>query len=158
MTENFMDYLEAHPRLVPGILKHCGLRVYQDKYQDYQQDVLLVLWEMWGESETLADFEKVAFTSARCRVLDIVRKEIRISTRTDYYGETMEVVVADFSARSEMEVNLFLASLPKFEKLICQHLLAGQTIAEIARALGCSRGKIYRGLGAIEMATKRFFK
>lgn len=143
MTETFLNYLSTHPTLIPGILKSCHVYKTQTNYEDYSQEVYLLLWSLWqkvqGEEKI---FAKLAFTHGRCRLLDRMRYDLRREN-------PLVAIPEDFDLPFyEAENNLpeFFTVLTDFEKELCQALIEEDSLTAAAKKLNISRNKIYRSL------------
>lgn len=156
MEESFMLYLRTHPTLVKGILKSCGLKSYQENYEDYFQEAQLILWQLWQKHlQDLAIFEKVAFTYTRCRILDFIRRDLFIQQVTERMPETLDL---PYEEEEELVLQTFLATLSPFERSLCLALSEFENLAQVASHLKVSRNRIYRQLPKLQEKVKNFFK
>lgn len=154
MMNDFSLYLQNHPQLIPGILKSARISTHHPNHEDYQQDVTLFLLQRYNECQTLEDFEKTAFTYARCRFIDLVRKEF-------YRTQRQTSLQEDFDISYEAEFFLtpeFYQVLTPFEVLICECLLKDPCKKHTAQRLNISRAHFYRQLEVIRKKAKNYYQ
>lgn len=155
MTETFFNYLSTHPTLIPGILKCCHVNKLQKNYEDYSQEVYLFLWSLWQEVQENEElFSKLAFTTARCRLLDRMRYDLRRENPLVTLPEDFDLPFY------EPENNLpeFFAVLTDFEKELCQVLIEEDSLTAAAKKMHISRNKIYRHLPELRKKAAAYFK
>ncbi len=155
MEENFLTFLATHPTLVPGILKSAQIYKNHPNYEDYQQEVLLILLQAYQKEESEEAFEKVAFTLGKCRLIDLLRKETRKSQHLTPLPEDFDISFEEEDAFTTKEFYLLLTP---FEKEICLTLQREPNKKALANKLRIPRCQLYRHLKKIQEKAEKFYE
>lgn len=102
-------------------------------YTYFEQVALIALWEAALQYEqTKGSFSAFAYVKIRGKLIDEVRKEIRISKRLDYSEDIDSVSTGEFS-QSNIQITDYLALLTNNQrKWVERSILQEQSIKEIA--------------------------
>lgn len=151
-------HLNDETALVPGVLKHCAITRRHPDYEDLAQTVRLYLVEVWQKTGGQPEqFHKEAFTYARCRLLDLLRQQVR--TRGEMAAYTyLDDWDAAFFDPDQLALHEFLSQLSAFDLQICQLILNGESLLRVSEILQISRTTLYNRLRKLQTHAKVVFQ
>lgn len=148
----FESFLAKQPRLIPGVLKHAHVSARSDMYQEYSQELLLLLWQEFEKTDVseqkVEAFAKKMFRFLLWRTVDMQRKTAKYQARHQLMEkeELISCLGSAAAAESSFDFSKFCELLDEKEHALMLRLLhfPEATLAEHAACFGCSISKISR--------------
>lgn len=150
-----MEYLVfQYGSLIKSVLLH-NLYDRREQWEECFNDVLLAVWNNPERFEDKrGQFENWLCAIAKYKAIDVLRRELKLSSREVSYEEHFDAGLIkevycrekgyDFEDMSDGELDRLLACLCREDReLFFRRYVKGESIGQITEATGMSRGRIY---------------
>jgi len=103
--------VEQAKKLAGGVLSAVGVKSFQQDYQDYKQELLLLIWKAYTENRNVAlTGNTMLFKFLKWRLIDMLRQSNRLQ---HYIEPTDQLPILSFDERERLEMRSIIETYMK---------------------------------------------